>query len=237
MLLEDIGRGAGKAGRPGLDALLVVWQRGQGPVPDSWKRTPAGRWCVDLEAGTVTYAGDGSVETLVSIENVRGHGYGDSLFGSGAGNALQGGGGNDLIDGRGGDDLLIGDYGRRLGYPDTSGNDILHGGDGNDVLVGDFGDDVLSGGAGSDLFEFDTGSGDDRITDFESGVDSIALYGGLTITGWELRDSDGDGVGDSQAALLSDGSSILFAGQAEVPQLNLALFAEPLAYADLSTWL
>jgi len=212
-------------GGPGNDTLF--WANGSGaPV------------VVDLSAGTVGYAGYPDVhETLVSIENVRAYSYADTLLGSAANNALQGGGGDEVIDGRAGDDLLIGDYGRRLGYAETAGNDVLRGGDGNDILVGDFGDDVMSGGAGSDRFEFDAGSGSDRILDFDSNVDSVALYGGISIVGWQLRDSDGDGVSDSQAAMLSDGSSILFVGYAEQPLLNLSTTPDPMAYVDLSIWL
>ena len=197
---------------------------------------------VDLQAGTVSYATNATVETLVSIENARSHGDDDTISGSSVANALQGGGGNDVLDGRDGDDFLIGDYGRRLSDTPAipapgQADDVLSGGGGDDVLVGDFGDDILSGGSGSDRFEFDIGSGHDRITDFESGVDSIALFGGLSIAGWELRDSDGDGSADSQTAILSDGSTIMFVGHAGVPELSLASSTEALAYIDLATWL
>lgn len=203
-----------------------------------WTNGSGAAVTVDLEIGIVNYAGYPDIhETLVSVENVRAYSYDDTILGSGVANALQGGGGDDAIEGRAGNDLLIGDYGRRLGYPDTPGNDKLYGGDGNDVLVGDFGNDTMSGGAGSDRFEFDLGSGQDRILDFEAGVDSIALYGGLTIAEWQFRDSDGDGITDSQTAVLSDGSSIMFVGFTEQPVLNLAMSVDPLNYTDLSTWL
>ena len=63
-------------------------------------------------------------------------------------------------------------------------NDTLNGGAGNDALTGDRGTDTLTGGTGADVFYFSTrggtpssppSSGDDIITDFEVGVDSIGV--------------------------------------------------------------
>lgn len=189
---------------------------------------------VDLEAGQITYRTNSYVETLVSIENVRA-GWGDDwIIGSAADNAVQAGPGDDVVTGGAGDDLLIGNDGRPSGASGDSDNDRLDGGVGDDVLVGDEGNDFLTGGSGSDQFQFDIGSGHDMVTDFESGVDSIALFGGLTIAGWELRDSDGDGSADSQTAILSDGSTIMFLGHASVPDLNLTMSSEALNHIELS---
>ncbi|WP_279306464.1 glycoside hydrolase family 113 [Microvirga solisilvae] len=46
-------------------------------------------------------------------------------------------------------------------------NDTLSGGAGNDTLWGGAGNDTISGGADADRFEFGSGSGADRIQDFE----------------------------------------------------------------------
>jgi Ca2+-binding RTX toxin-like protein len=54
---------------------------------------------------------------------------------------------------------------------------ILTGGSGADILEGKGGNDVLTGGAGADTFVFAAGSGNDRITDFQSGVDRLMLRG------------------------------------------------------------
>lgn len=54
-------------------------------------------------------------------------------------------------------------------------NDVLGGDGGANLLDGGRGDDVLTGGAGADLFQFAPVSGNDRITDFVSGVDKIDL--------------------------------------------------------------
>jgi predicted extracellular nuclease/2',3'-cyclic-nucleotide 2'-phosphodiesterase (5'-nucleotidase family) len=56
---------------------------------------------------------------------------------------------------------------------------VLEGGAGNDTLSGGWNSDTLTGGDGDDTFLFNTGvggaSGFDTITDFETGVDTIAL--------------------------------------------------------------
>jgi len=76
----------------------------------------------------------------------------------------------DIVE-EGGDDVLKG----------GSGNDQLFGGGGDDILKGGSGDDINTGGSGADVFVFGKYSGTDTITDFEIGVDTIALYGAC---GW-----------------------------------------------------
>jgi uncharacterized protein (TIGR01370 family) len=59
-----------------------------------------------------------------------------------------------------------------------AGADTLSGLGGNDILIGGSGADLLIGGAGSDQFRYAGGeSGYDRIIDFASGIDKIALNG------------------------------------------------------------
>ena len=69
---------------------------------------------------------------------------------------------------RGGDDVLNG----------GAGDDGVRGGKGNDVLNGGSGDDDLWGGSGADSFVFADG-GQDKIHDFEPGIDQIdvSAYG------------------------------------------------------------
>lgn len=115
----------------------------------------AGAVTINLETGT----GSGSHaqgDVYVSIENVVGTYYGDTLIGNAAANILDGGddaslGFNDILDGRAGDDTLLG----------RDGNDSLTGGSGNDRLEGGAGNDtyLFAGGFGSDLL-IETGGGD-----------------------------------------------------------------------------
>jgi Ca2+-binding RTX toxin-like protein len=170
---------------------------------------------IDLLSPSVN-TGEAAGDSYVSIENLAGSKYHDSLRGDNGSNILQGLGGNDTLYGRG-------------------GNDTLYGGGGNDRLVGGAGADRLNGGAGSDAFVFWSASdslptGRDVISDFASGTDVIDLraidanarlpgdqtfsyVGGKALTGkaGELNfrngiisgDVDGDGAADFQVNVLS----------------------------------
>ena len=69
------------------------------------------------------------------------------------------------------------------------GNDRLDGRGGNDTITGDQGNDLLEGGADADIFVVTEYNGDDRILDFENGIDLIDIsglglgFGDLLITG------------------------------------------------------
>jgi VCBS repeat-containing protein len=65
------------------------------------------------------------------------------------------------------------------------GNDDLNGGAGNDTITGGIGNDLLTGGEGDDLFVFvNNDFGQDRIDDFEDGLDLLDL----SFTNYELND-------------------------------------------------
>lgn len=124
-------------------------------------------------------------------DEINGAGGDDLIVDTRGNNDLVGGAGRDTIiggtgvldgDGGAGNDILIGGI----------GNDVLNGGNGNDVLRGDptgsfvagddrllagAGNDVLEGGGGADTFVFNLADGNNRITDFERGIDIIDLVG------------------------------------------------------------
>ena len=50
----------------------------------------------------------------------------------------------------------------------------------NDTLYGGVGNDTLKGGAGNDIFQINSGTGRDVITDYGTGSDRIQLLGGIT---------------------------------------------------------
>jgi Ca2+-binding RTX toxin-like protein len=95
----------------------------------------AARVTVNLSIAAAQETGEG-LDTLDSIDNLRGSGFGDTLTGNAAANVLAGGG----------------------------GDDGLFGGDGNDVLEGGAGADTLEGGAGADTARFDGLSTDYSVT-------------------------------------------------------------------------
>ena len=113
----------------------------------------------------------------------------DTLNGNSGSDTLYGGDGNDSLFGGNDDDFLFGQDGSdRL--EGGSGADILDGGFGTDTLLGQAGNDrligglskdVLTGGTEADTFGFGIGDTSlntntfDKITDFQSGVDSIDL--------------------------------------------------------------
>ncbi len=70
-------------------------------------------------------------DTYISIEDIAGSNFGDTLRGNNS---------NNTIDGRSGNDVLIG----------FNGNDVILGGDGRDILNGGNGADIIDGGSGVD---------------------------------------------------------------------------------------
>ena len=104
--------------------------------------------------------GDNNNNTILSFNSQ------DELFGGGGSDSLDGGDGDDKLFGEEGKDSLLG----------GSGQDQLFGGTGNDILNGGQGDNILTGGLGSDAFILSR-AGKNRITDFEEGIDVLALDG------------------------------------------------------------
>ncbi|MCZ7675180.1 MAG: hypothetical protein M5U35_03835 [Roseovarius sp.] len=111
-----------------------------------------------LEGAIGTWNGDAFTDRLYNIENVRGSAFNDRIEGDANANHFEGNDGADWLQGRG-------------------GNDTLDGGAGKDTLVSESGNDVLTGGADADVFAFVIGGDSMTITDFEAGVDDLALVG------------------------------------------------------------
>lgn len=112
-------------------------------------------------AGAQNTVGTG-LDTFVSIENLLGSKFNDTVTGNGGNNFLTGEAGNDSLFGLAGDDRIFGGI----------GDDQLNGGSGNDTLNGGYGTDTLSGGLGIDSFDYNevdqspVGTGRDKILDF-----------------------------------------------------------------------
>ena len=142
---------------------------------------------------------------------MRGQGGDDTLYGLAGDDLIHGGAGNDTLYGGEGSDRLKGNIGNDTLYG-GAGNDFLKGQAGDDTLVGGAGKDALRGGAGADTFVFNaiedsTLSLNDRIMDFEQGIDLIDMsaIGGLSFIG-----SDGfSGIGGEIRAYGINGNTIL----------------------------
>jgi VCBS repeat-containing protein len=111
---------------------------------------------LNLQDGTTAQTGGGTDndavgDVLISIENVTGSTFNDTIIGNGEANVLSGLDGDDSLVGGGGNDTLIG----------GAGNDTLLGGFGNDTLVGGVGADSLDGGYGFDTADY--GASDEGV--------------------------------------------------------------------------
>jgi serralysin len=119
----------------------------------------------------------------------------DTIYGTSGKDVIKGLAGNDRLYGGAGADVIVGGSGNDA-IKGGAGNDREYGGTGRDVLSGDAGNDVLKGGLDADTFRFRGRWGDDRITDFQNGLDCIDLrrselsFGELSVS---QRDMDGDG--------------------------------------------
>lgn len=130
---------------------------------------------VDLALAGPQATGQGT-DTLISIEQVTTADGNDRVAGNILANWLSTGLGNDTVKG-------------------AQGNDLLLAGGGNDKLYGGSGDDQLSGGAGADQFYFGTGGGSDTVTDFQNGVDVVAIgLGADSFAGLTITDSGADAI-------------------------------------------
>ncbi|PMN72449.1 calcium-binding protein [Enterovibrio norvegicus] len=178
--------------------------------------------------------GDDTGEPVEEPQYITGGGGDDHIvLDTATGDTAVGGRGSDLIEGFGndnlgggsGDDVLIsrGENDKLLG---GSGNDVLqisgdvasngrlYGNDGDDFLSGNEGDQFFVGGAGADIYHFGSSilgdsttndSGDDRIVDFDAGVDTISIDSAIHTSFDEL---DIQKVGSTTVITLSTGSTI-----------------------------
>ena len=182
-VLQGLGGNDTLQGGEGADSL----DGGEGFDFADYSRDGAIR--IDLAAGTA--AGKATGDTFISIEGFI-SGEGDTIMrGDDADNHFTATSGTNVLQGRGGDDLLNGGRNRDTmsggegndtldggaGADILQGNvgeDVLHGNRGNDTLNGGGDDDTLIGGANADVFVFNgRNSGQDIISDFEDGIDTI----------------------------------------------------------------
>lgn len=160
--------------------------------------------------------GDDVVNGAGGDDFIRGGGGDDDMKGGVGDDRLAGGGGDDKIAGGGGDDIIAG----------GEGNDKIGGGAGDDVLTGGPGNNRLTGGEGADTFVFDADStGKDKILDFELGIDSLRLNGGIEAEGF--REFAGGAIVD-----MSNGGTIILQGISMEDAMELFVGEEILPIID-----
>lgn len=220
ILLGESGNDA-LVGGAGADTL-------DGGSGNDWVYYNSSNQAVSVKLGDVQRENGGHAagDQLVNIENVLGSQYNDTIFGDSGKNYLRGDDGNDFLyggsgnvadtlEGGAGEDTLNGGAGYDWVYYHQSDaavtvnlydttievgghaqgdvlvsvenllgsthNDRLIGSDGANKIRGFSGDDVMTGFGGSDTFLFQEAGDNDRITDFEDGLDQI-LIGGLGLS-------------------------------------------------------
>ncbi|MEM8789166.1 MAG: M10 family metallopeptidase [Pseudomonadota bacterium] len=119
---------------------------------------------------------DVSIAFGTVIENAKGGGGADEVYGNQSANLLQGGAGNDKLVGRRGFDTLEGQTGNDKMFA-GGGRDELKGGTGADLLRGGQGSDTMWGGADADRFMFRKTWDNDKVMDFEDDIDVLLLKG------------------------------------------------------------
>ena len=106
-------------GRGGDDVL-----RGGSGIDTADYADAEGAVGVSLLIAGAQNTGGGGADTLVSIENLTGSAFNDTLIGSNVANLLAGGDGSDFLYGMGGNDRFV----------DLAGSNTIEGGDGSDTI-------------------------------------------------------------------------------------------------------
>jgi Ca2+-binding RTX toxin-like protein len=159
---------------------------------------------VNLLDGAAT-GGHALGDTLVSIENVTGSAFGDTLTGDAGNNVLVGGAGVDTLVGGLGDDTLVGGDNTDF-IVDTAGVVAIDGGGGNEQIT--LGAAVVSG-------VVDGGTGTDQLTKGGS-------ISGLTLTSIEILNTNG-GTVTGTAAQFEGFDTIRFSAAQPFTAVSLAL--------------
>jgi Ca2+-binding RTX toxin-like protein len=171
-------------GRDGNDTVLYLYA--------------ASAITVTLSITTAQTTGGSGIDTLISIENLIGSNYDDTLSGDSGDNIIRGYDGNDTIDGGAGNDTMDGGNGiDTLSYKNAtsgvtvylsttkaqntggSGTDTIYnfenitGSNYNDILVGNISGNVINGLDGNDLIYAGTSSASDTYNG-GNGIDTLS---------------------------------------------------------------
>ena len=170
------------------------WLDGGGGTDTASYATSASGVNVSLTLGTGT-GGDAQGDRLFNFENLTGSNFDDTLEGNAGNNKLVGGWGIDTVSyahaasGANGVGVTVDLSSTKAqktvtagsdtlsGFENLTGsqfNDTLKGNAGDNVINGLSGNDKLTGAGGNDTFVFLPGFGNDFVTDFSAGSNSVA---------------------------------------------------------------
>jgi Ca2+-binding RTX toxin-like protein len=177
--------------------------------------TAAAGLTVSLTTGTGT--GDAQGDTFISIENLTGSGFTDTLVGDGNANVLDGGGGIDTLQGLLGDDTYVVDNTADVILENANeGNDTVNA-SAHFVLSADVETLVLQGSA--DLQGYGNGSVNalfgntgDNILNGEAGADTLTGLTGNDAFIFDAGEASGDAVADFAGNGAAVGDVLLFTG-------------------------
>ncbi|HEV2561022.1 MAG TPA: calcium-binding protein [Rhizomicrobium sp.] len=169
---------------------------------------------VALVTTAQSVGGGAGTDTFVSIENLEGSNYNDTLTGDAGNNVLTGAGGNDSLNGGGGSDtasyhdatggvtvnLTIAgaqNVGGGAGFDTLNSIENLEGSAFADHLIGNSGDNILSGLAGDDLLA--GGAGNDVLNGGD-GLDTVDYSGATGAITVDLGNSAPQAIGGGQGS-------------------------------------
>lgn len=207
----------------------------------------AGDRAISVEQVTGSAFAD-TLSGAAGSETLWGQGDGDWLRGMGGNDRLWGGDGADRIEGMQGADIAWGGVGRdtlRGGDGADSlwgggADDLIFGGAQNDQLGGDQGADMLFGGTGADLFisSGQAGAGADRIGDYSAAEGDVLRItrAGLTAADLTLSVETRPGLGQSDVAE----AVIRLAATGQILWVLVDAVGQPIqvqSASDMSFWL
>ncbi len=196
-------------GGGGSDRLIAGDQGGQlyGRAGSDTLSATSGVTYLRGEEGSDSLSGGGD------FDDINGNQGADTAHGNGGGDWVVGGKDNDLLYGDADGDIVYGNLGDDTAHGGDGddwvrggqGDDVVEGGVGADWIAGDRGSDTLSGGGGADTFHVFSGSGLDRVLDFNRGEgDRVQVAAG---TGYGVSQSGADVV-----ILMNTGDQMVLVG-------------------------
>ncbi len=155
----------------------------------AWYGSATSGVTVDLNLTVAQDTRGAGVDTLLTMENIVGSDFADTLTGNKSANLFEGGGG---------DDVLVG----------SGGADTLKGGAGDDLLDGGTGDDVLDGGEGVNTASYADANGGIKLNLSLAGPQNTGKAGYDTLI--NIQNVSGSNFNDVITG--DDANNVLFGG-------------------------